>query len=220
MALAGNSQTAMQYFNKGIDKVNLKDYNGAIIDLTKAIAINPKYEEAYVVRAEAKYNLENYKGAIADLTDAIDINPKCAEAYYNRGIAKKELRDIAGEIADYSKAIELKPNFEQAYYARGQVYNNSFKDFDGKIHGYTDSIENNINQMNNIKDIENLQYYFNNGSERIPVKEDYIDAMIDFSKVIEINPINEKVYENRGEIKYNLKDYRGAITDLQKSCRN
>jgi len=213
----GYGQTAIQYFNRGNTKYNQGDYTGAIADYTKAIEIDPKSPSAYNNRGNVKCKLQDYTGAIADYTKAIEIDPKFVEAYFNRGSTKDRLRDIAGAIEDYSKAIEISPDYDEAYWARGRVYNKSFKDFDGKIHGYTDSIENNMNQMKNVEDIENLQYYFNNGNERIPVKKDYIDAMSDFSKVIEINPMNEGAYEDRGEIKYDLKDYRGAIIDFKKA---
>ena len=34
-------QTAVEFFNSGIYKIDLKDYNGAIADFTKAIELNP-----------------------------------------------------------------------------------------------------------------------------------------------------------------------------------
>ena len=47
--------------------------------------------------------------------------------------------------------------------------------------------------------------------------EDYQGAISDFTKAIEINPMNDKAYNNRGNAKSNLKDYSGAIVDYSKA---
>jgi tetratricopeptide (TPR) repeat protein len=217
----GYGQTEEQYLNKeGDAKINLGDYKEAIAFYTKAIEINPKSTVAYNNRGYAKIRLRNYKEAIADYTKAIEINPYYSSAYFNRGVARKYIRDWVGAISDYTKSIELNPQFVQAYYERGKLYNNSFKESDGKIHGFTDSIEDNRNTMKEINDNANSQYYFNNGYKRVPVEKDYVDAISDFSRVIEINPMYENAYEVRGEIKYNLKDYKGAIIDLTMAVKN
>ena len=66
-------------------KDDLKDYNGAIADYTKAIELNPNYANAYYNRGISKHNLKDYNGAISDYNKAIEIDPNYANAYYNRG---------------------------------------------------------------------------------------------------------------------------------------
>ena len=41
-----------KYLNKGIEKVNLKDYQGAIRDFSKAINLNRKNEDAFTKRGQ------------------------------------------------------------------------------------------------------------------------------------------------------------------------
>ena len=69
------SQTAETYYNRGNSKINLQDYRGAIADYSKAIELNPNYNNAYHNRGGAKGNLQDYRGAIADLSKAIELNP-------------------------------------------------------------------------------------------------------------------------------------------------
>ena len=65
------AQTAKEYFNRGIDKSNLKDYTGAILDYTKAIELNPKNAVAYYNRGIAKLNLVGSPdGGCLDLSKA------------------------------------------------------------------------------------------------------------------------------------------------------
>jgi len=58
---------------------------------------------------------------------------------------------------------------------------------------------------------------FNKGGTKIPVELDYLDALSDFCKVIELNPSFKNIYKERVEVKYNLEDFRGAIIDLNRA---
>ena len=100
-------QTANEYYNRGYDKDELKDYKGAIEDYTKVIEINPNYAIAYYNRGISKAELKDHNGAISDYTKAIDINPNYAKAYYNRGLDKYDLGDTNGACKDARKAQEL-----------------------------------------------------------------------------------------------------------------
>ena len=106
-------QTSEEYFNKAIDKDELKDYRGAIEDYTKAIVINPNDSDSYQNRGSSKCNLEDYQGAIADYTKAISINPNFSLAYFNRGISKLNLNQKESACLDWIKAEEL--GYSDAY---------------------------------------------------------------------------------------------------------
>ncbi|ABM78777.1 tetratricopeptide repeat protein [Prochlorococcus marinus] len=134
------AQSAAVFFNRGYAKDELKDYQGAIADYTKAIAINPQYADAYNNRGIAKRKSGDYQGAIADYNKAIEINPQDAEAYYNRGYAKDELKDYQGAIADYTKAIAIDPQDGDAYNNRGIAKRKS-GDYQGAIADYSKIIE-------------------------------------------------------------------------------
>lgn len=120
---AGHSQTAKQYYDRGLAKEELKEYKGAIAAYTKAIGLNPKYSEAYSGRGFVKGELKDYLGSIADYTEALETRPESIEDYYGiysgRGRAKYGLKDYRGAIEDYTKAIEASPKHEYIYYFRG-----------------------------------------------------------------------------------------------------
>ena len=85
-------QTASDFIKSGVDKQNLKDYTGALIDFTKAIALNPYSVNAYNNRGQSKRRLKDYYGAIKDFSKSIEIGPTAA-AYSNRGMVKRLLKD-------------------------------------------------------------------------------------------------------------------------------
>ena len=107
------------YFNRAYDKAEKGDHYGAISDFTKAIELNPTYQDAYYNRANSKDELKDYSGAIADYTKAIEINPNYYQAYNNRGMAKSNLKDYYGAISDYTKAIEIDSSSVISYINRG-----------------------------------------------------------------------------------------------------
>ena len=79
-----NEENASFYYDKGIQKMNVGDYQGSISDLTKAININPKFSDAYTNRGYAKYLSGDLDGAISDLNKAIKLDPNSAIAFSNR----------------------------------------------------------------------------------------------------------------------------------------
>ena len=135
-----NAKSAEFYNERGRDKLDAEDYQGAISDFTKAIEINPKNGDFFFNRGLAKENLEDYQGAISDFTKAIKINPKDADAYHIRGSIKISLEDYQGALSDFTEAIKLNPKNGDAYFERGVVKEN-LKDYQGAISDLTKAIK-------------------------------------------------------------------------------
>jgi tetratricopeptide (TPR) repeat protein len=131
---------AEDFFLKGNQKYQDKDFQGAIADYTEAIRLNPNFVEAYNNRGLARDELKDFQGAINDYTQAIKINPNYAKAYSNRGLVRKELKDFQGAINDYNQAIKIDPNYAPAYFNRG-VVRYELKDLKGAVADYTQAIK-------------------------------------------------------------------------------
>ena len=95
------------YYSRGNSKRDLKDYDGAIADYTKAIDLDPNFASAYNNRANSKVRLKNYIGAIFDYNKAIDLDPNFASAYNNRGIANFLIGGKKSACEDGRKAQSL-----------------------------------------------------------------------------------------------------------------
>ena len=107
------------YNNRGVSYKKLEKYYEAINEYTKAIRINPEFEDAYHNRGRAYRKLEKYYDAIDDYTMAIRINPDYAGAYINRGVAYYYLERYYDAIDDYTMAIRINPKGSLAYNNRG-----------------------------------------------------------------------------------------------------
>ena len=97
-------QTAEEYNSKGNTKRYLQDFNGAIVDYTNAIELDPTNAYYYYNRGKAKGMAEDYRGAIADYTKAIELDPIYVNAYYNRGHVMYLLNEKNAACSDWSKA--------------------------------------------------------------------------------------------------------------------
>jgi len=127
---------AETYYNRGLVYQGKGQYDKAISDYNKAIAINPRDPEAYNNRGVAYKNKGKYSKAISDYNKAIKINPGFVEAYNNRGVAYKDKGKHDNAISDYSKAIEINPGLAGAYNNRAVAYfsNNEYEKARDDVH--------------------------------------------------------------------------------------
>ena len=70
-----NVKLAESYYIRGLQKCVLRDFEGAMADLDKAIANNSKYADAYFYRAAIKKELGDREGFKKDYSTAIQIKP-------------------------------------------------------------------------------------------------------------------------------------------------
>ncbi len=205
--------TSTDFIYRGISKLNLEDYRGAIADFTESIRIDPMNSRSYFGRGISKATLQDYRGAITDYSKAIEIKPDYAKAYVLRGISKGvtprpqgEPLDHLGAIADYTKAIEIEPSSAEGYEMRGAT-KAVLQNYQEAIIDYNKAIE---------IDINNTEVYVSRGLSKAKL-QDYRGSISDFSSAIKIEPDNGEAFVNRGASKLNLQDYRGAITDLTRA---
>ena len=84
-----------------------EDYDRAIEDYNKAIALDPNYALAYARRGSAYDNKGQYDRAIEDYNKAIALDPNYAAAYNNRGLAYYKKGNMGRAISDFQKACDM-----------------------------------------------------------------------------------------------------------------
>lgn len=94
------------YNNRGLLRMNIEDYDGAIYDFTKAIAISSKHESSYFNRGYIYYLQNKLENAIPDFSTAIKNQAQNPDAYYYRGISKAIIGKKAEGLADLNLAKE------------------------------------------------------------------------------------------------------------------
>lgn len=121
LALVSYSQTAKDYVQKGRELLEKREYVEALVNLNKAIELDPNQSSAYYLRGNIKDNFEDKHGAMKDYNLAIEKNPKFADAFFARGNIKMALQDYYGAVDDYTAAITINENYVEAYFSRGKA---------------------------------------------------------------------------------------------------
>ena len=91
--VVSNGQAAKDYTQKGRDSYESREFMESLLNLNKAIEIDPNYAQACYVRANIKDTFDDRHGAMKDYNIAVEKNPKFAEAFYSRGNVKMKLQD-------------------------------------------------------------------------------------------------------------------------------
>jgi lipoprotein NlpI len=98
------------YFNRGIAHAYKGEYDKAIADFNRAIALNPNSQSAYITRGGSYYAKGEVDNAIADYNRAIELNPNYSPAYSSRGyVYYYVMHEVDKAIADFNRAVELNP---------------------------------------------------------------------------------------------------------------
>lgn len=226
---------AAAYYSLGREKLDTKDYTGAIVNLDKAIELNPEYVRAHYERGRAQAYLGAHDSAIASWTQVIKMYPDEADAYYSRGGVKAYLGDYAEAIIDLDRAIDLDAEHAKAYGNRGIV---KFKLGESKAargntteaqHLYEAAIAN-CNKAIEI-DPEDADAYNNRASAQFGLGKSkaargnaketqrlYETAITDCDKAIELDPEHVGAYGNRGALKFRLGEFE-TIRENAKEAR-
>ena len=110
------------FFNRAQDKVEVANYDEAILDYNKALKLSPtEICLIYSMRGNAKRNLGDFYGAIADQNKALDFDPLYADGYFYRSIAKYKMGDLPGAIDDYTQVIKINLKDSDAFFNRANV---------------------------------------------------------------------------------------------------
>ncbi|NJM25219.1 MAG: tetratricopeptide repeat protein [Bacteroidia bacterium] len=179
---ASMAQSAKDYAQKGRDLYEKREYVEALLNINKAIELDPNFAAAYYLRANIKDNFDDRHGAMKDYNTAVEKNPKFADAFFARGNVKMKLQDYYGAIADFSSAIAVNENYIEAYFNRGKA-----KQF---LQAYEDA----INDCTKIIQInpKNFDAYYMRGILRIDFG-DVKNGCLDLSKAGELGDL--KAYE-------------------------
>ena len=94
------AESSALHLQTAVEKRVLLDNKAALLDLNKAIEINPKNARAYSERGYIKWKLQDKEGGLADLNKSIEINPKDSTSYTYRAGIKQELEDHEGALLD------------------------------------------------------------------------------------------------------------------------
>ncbi|HEY9838245.1 MAG TPA: tetratricopeptide repeat protein [Vampirovibrionales bacterium] len=198
-----NPANASAYYNRGFERLDIGDYQGAVEDYTRALQIDSNQPTAYNNRGLAKFQIGDFAGAIADYTRSLELNDNEAVVYFNRGFARFNQGDYTGAIGDYTESILKAPEQTSAYFYRGEAYGR-LGNYQQAAEDYTRAIQ--LNPQDAVA-------YNNRGLARYN-QADYAGAIADYTEALRLKPDDAVAYLNRGVARSAGADYHGAIEDF------
>ena len=135
-----DEMTAWDYWSEGMGFYIDDKYKEAIESYNKAIALNPRYADAYRYRGDTYYLMGEYDKALEDYNKACQLNPNDPFAFQSRGDLYKKLKLYVKALKDYEMAIRLDPLYESPYEKRGNLYA-ELKNYDKALDDYAKAIE-------------------------------------------------------------------------------
>jgi len=210
MAINLAPKYADAYFNRADLFENMKQYKKYILDVLKAMTIDPKETFAlssftYCKRGEI-YEIWNEKQkALSSYNSAINLDPKCAVAYFKRANIFEKMGKYEKAIADYESILQINPNDVNAYNNRGNIYI-TMKKYKEALSDFDNAIK--INP-------KYAMFHFNRGRVYWAIGE-YDKAVSNFTAVLEINPkwCHGVAFDYRAASNIARKDYMSAMSDL------
>ena len=113
---------ASVFNNRGIARVDNKQYDLAMADFDRAIQRDPQEFLAYSNKEIARRLKAKEAQPKPENDPFVGLNPADAEAYEIRGLSSLDIGEYRQAIEDFTYAIRLKPNNAESYCYRGFAY--------------------------------------------------------------------------------------------------
>lgn len=108
------------YLGRAHIALERRDTVAALADIDKALQINDKAVNGYIMRAGISMDSEgDYESALADIDKAIKLMPRNAGLYINRAYLRYRLDSYTGAMSDYDYALTIDPLNYVALFNRG-----------------------------------------------------------------------------------------------------
>ncbi|WP_242202307.1 tetratricopeptide repeat protein [Aestuariivivens insulae] len=189
------------YFYRGLAKNDSGDYQGAIVDYSKIILVEPD-ADTYFNRGNSRFNLKDLQGAKADYEKAIALDKSFIDARYSLACTKYDLGEYKNAIADFSTLIKIIPDLQIAYTLRAAAYT-ALEDYKNAIKDYSTAI-----LINPDSDA-----FFDRGTLFLDIRY-YQKARADLNTAIRLNKDNPFLFFYRGASNLFLGKYEDAIKDF------
>ncbi len=121
-ALISARDTALGYFNTGLDYYDAKDYVNAELYYRKAIEADPSYALPYSNLGIILSDTNRHEEARKNYDKAIELDPTYPKPYNNIGYDYFLSKDYANAEIYYNKSIQADPDYYLPYSNLGDLY--------------------------------------------------------------------------------------------------
>jgi tetratricopeptide (TPR) repeat protein len=193
------------YVGRGVAHGNIGEFEAAIADFTRAIALDPKLSDGYYDRALVESDVGRYAAALDDFAAVASAAGSYPSYFYYRGYVHFENNDYDQAIADLTTASLTMGQDARVYYLRAKA-------FDSK--GDRESAMTDFSAAIRLKPEPEMldSAYRWRGTEAFGLKR-YDEAIADFSAVMKLNPSDADATMRRANAYYAQGRYAATVTD-------
>ncbi len=109
------------HYNQAQQLTEAGEYEDAIVEYNKAIAIKQDFAIAWTNRGFAQGKLGSHYEKYSSCAQATNVAPNFAEAWNCKGSALFDLKEYEDAIKEYDKAIAVDEKFYRAWYNKGEA---------------------------------------------------------------------------------------------------
>ncbi|MGH8108960.1 MAG: tetratricopeptide repeat protein [Arenimonas sp.] len=207
---ATEQSAAASHLNLGNEHYNAGRFDQAAAEYSRAIAINPRFVNAYYNRGVSYKRAGQYELAIADFTKAISRDAEDLSLYVGRANVYVLQKNYDRAEVDYEKSIRLQPGETTNYFQRAEMRLEQNK-FEAAIADYSKVIS--IDPKQSVAYLNRGVAYARSGKS-IESFADYRRAISAYNAEILRTPTNINAYFDRGMTYANLEEYSSASADF------
>ena len=216
----------------------------SIIDINKAINIQPSSHIYNVLGNVYLFDLNDYDNALLSYQSAIMIDSTDIYPYINRINIYEELEEYEKILADLNTLISLEPNNAKNYINRADLLSDQSK-FDLALADYAKAFDLSSNPDDKARLINNRALiYGDQGKKELEIEEyskaieitqealwyanrgiayqsleQFDKALIDYNQMILLDPDNLETWNTRGLFFQEQLEYQNAINDFNQSLK-
>ena len=188
--------SADSYLRRGDAWYEKGQWDRAIAEYDRAIALGSARAEPYNNRGNARQAIGDLEGAYQDYSRALEINPRLAPTYNNRGIIRQIRGDLNGAIADYTEAIATRPELRAGLHQPGYGQASQGRPRGGprglepgrfKIQGFKVQVQSWPTRSASTRATWIWLSLTTSAGALFLAKDDFAKALADFDRAIEIN---------------------------------
>lgn len=198
--------SAVDYFNLGFLYEQVGGKEEAIRFYTKAVQMQPDYEQALYKLAKLYQDTGNYKVALGLYERLLHVHPKFVSGYLNMGMIFNALGDQSRARQFYLKVIKLDPGNGSAYFDLGYL-SESQGELQEAISYYEKAID---------ASPKNAEAYYNLGNVYATLKQNG-EAIALYLKTVGLNPRHQDAFVNLSILSFKSRNFAGAIHYLEQA---
>jgi len=200
--LENDSLNHEAYFTRGAAAFGLEKYDLALVNAIKAIKLNPNSFEYNYLKGMTNVKLKKRKEAIIDFEKVIELNPTHSLSLFNLATQNHEVGQLDTALSYYKKSIELTPNDAKIYHGRAITHIN--------LNDYESAIE-------DLKTAKKVDVRYAQKNQLDLLLNPLLDKVGNYSQgsSYKIESDNPEHYFLQGNLKFEAKRYREAITNFE-----